>query len=81
MLTDWQFIDCNTLRENTSGYEIHLCGGTWFHPLRLKPQAPESMKFTHQLKLLKSGLEHIKYLGDNRYSERNNQEELERIAS
>ncbi len=63
---NWQFIDRNTLRENKSGYEIHLGGGTWFHPLRLRPKAPQGMNFTHQLKLLRSGLEHIQSIGNGR---------------
>ncbi len=81
MLTDWQFIDCNTLRENKSGYEIHLDGGTWFHPLRLKPVASPQMRFTLQLKLLRSGLEHIKYIGDDRHSEKKSHKKLKLVAS
>ncbi len=62
----WKFIDRNTLRENKSGYEIHLGGGTWFHPLRLRPKAPQGMNFSLQLKLLRSGIDHIQSIGNSR---------------
>ncbi|MGH1439129.1 MAG: hypothetical protein ACRBBR_03365 [Cellvibrionaceae bacterium] len=61
----WQFADLNTLRDDDSGYEIHLEGGTWFHPKKLRPKAPEGMSFSKQLKLLRKGLQHIKSIGGN----------------
>jgi len=61
----WQFADLNTLRDSDSGYEIHLHGGTWFHPKKLRPLAPEGMNFSTQLKLLRKGLQHIKSIGGN----------------
>lgn len=59
----WQFADLNTLRDSDSGYEIHLEGGTWFHPKRLRPKAPDGMNFSVQLELLREGLKHIKSIG------------------
>ncbi|MFT6388586.1 MAG: hypothetical protein ACJAUP_001969 [Cellvibrionaceae bacterium] len=59
----WRFADLNTLRDSDSGYAIHLEGGTWFHPKRLRPKAPENMSFSIQLKLLRKGLQHIKSIG------------------
>lgn len=61
----WQFADLNTLRDSDTGYEIHLEGGTWFHPKKLRPKAPEGMNFSVKLKLLRKGLQHIKAIGSN----------------
>lgn len=59
----WHFAGLNVLRENESGYEIHLDAGTWFHPKRLRPKAPEGMNFSTQITLLRKGLKHIKSIG------------------
>jgi len=59
----WQFADLNTLRDSDSGYEIHLEGGTWFHPKKLRPKAPEDMNPSMRLKLLRKGLQYIKSIG------------------
>ncbi len=59
----WQFADLTTLREKESGYEIHLEGGTWFHPKKLRPKAPEGMDYSLRLTTLRHGLQHIKAIG------------------
>lgn len=63
---NWQFTKHNILRELSSGYEIHLLSGTWFHPKRLKPVSANDIEFPDQLSLLRSGLQHIKSIGNNR---------------
>jgi hypothetical protein len=62
----WHFTDSSTLKENRSGYTIYLISGTWFHPIKLKPEAPEGMNFSEQIKLLQCGLRHIKSIGQER---------------
>lgn len=59
----WRFADLYTLREVETGYEIHLEGGTWFHPKKLRPRAPEGMEYSIRLKILRGGLQHIKSIG------------------
>lgn len=63
---NWQFTDQHILCEMQSGYEIHLDGGTWFHPKRLKPVSKHCVDFPEHLSLLRSGLQYIKSIGDNR---------------
>jgi hypothetical protein len=62
----WNFVDSSTLKEAQSGYIIHLVSGTWFHPIKLKPEAPNGIDFPEEIKLLKSGLRHIKSIGEAR---------------
>jgi hypothetical protein len=62
----WQFIDTNTLQEMETGYSIYLVSGTWFHPQKIKPISPPDIPFPKQIKLLRSGLSHIKSIGHNK---------------
>ncbi len=62
---NWQFTNQNVLRENESGYEIHLDKGTWFHPKRLKPVVTRNLEIVDQMSLLRSGLRYIKSIGNN----------------
>lgn len=62
---NWQFTKHNTLREMTTGYEIHLLEGTWFHPKKLKPQPPENTGSINELDILKGGLKRIKMISYN----------------
>ncbi|MFT6388585.1 MAG: hypothetical protein ACJAUP_001968 [Cellvibrionaceae bacterium] len=63
---NWQFTTHNILCELQSGYEIHLAGGTWLHPKRLKPLSSKGIEFPDQLSLLRSGLQYIKSIGNDR---------------
>lgn len=63
---NWQFTHHNILREIESGYEIHLDGGTWFHPKRLRPVVPTNTSFPDQITLLRKGLKHIKLIGEDK---------------
>lgn len=60
---NWGFININTLIEKDTGYKIHLLSGTWFHPGKLKPEPPKGIDFSHQLKILRSGLSYIQAIG------------------
>ena len=60
----WQFTDSTTLADLESGLKIHLLAGTWFHPEKLKSETPEGMGYAEQLKLLKSGLRHMRSIGN-----------------
>jgi hypothetical protein len=62
----WQFADNNTLVDEDSGFKIHLLLGTWFHPGKLKSETPEGMEYADQLKILKSGLRHMRSIGKER---------------
>lgn len=63
---NWQFTEHGILREMGSGYEIHLDGGSWDHPKRLKPVANNRLEFPESIALLRSGLRYIKAAGYNR---------------